>query len=316
MITTIKPSSIDKTIPPKPADAFSVYACQQPNLIKIAARNKLDIQSPYFAIKVDFLNNCPDKDVLKAALADFELWLANSKEGIATDSKQKAYDEWCKNEEEKRRIDEEKAATKACSDALRQEIGGALFNTDFTHPDIDAHAMQGFIEWFTESQMQTERPAGGLNAVLDGLPGVGKSRALAAAALECCEKKGRKAFEWITGYEFAEHVSNLSSDKRDEANARLKALTEAYYLFLDDLGSANFTTARTSRFFRLVDERYRRRLPIFISTNYSTAQLKKLFCATSESEEEAVRILRRIIGTPSEPLAKFFHFTRPKNGCR
>jgi DNA replication protein DnaC len=61
----------------------------------------------------------------------------------------------------------------------------------------------------------------------------------------------------------------------------------------------------------LVDERYRENRPTIISTNYSTQQLKKLFATTGETKEESVRILRRLIGTPATPLAKFFHFKRP-----
>jgi DNA replication protein DnaC len=260
---------------------------------------------------------------IETELQAFEAWIVNDPAGIAAQAADAAHYEWkdaetlreqaeqerrdaeAKEAEKQARIEEIRAERKQEAYALGYEIGGALFETDPDHPDIDGQTMQEFLEFAHELWPR-------LNAILTGPPGVGKSRALAAAAVAHCQRSGRENVEWITGYEFAELVSNLSTDKRDEANARLKAITEASTLYFDDLGSANFTTARTSRFFRLIDERYRRKLPTFISTNYSTPQLKRIFTATGDSKDEAVRILRRIIGTPSEPLAKFFHFKRPQ----
>lgn len=267
------------------------------------------------------------KTALNSELKAFEAWIVNDPAGIAAHAADISHDEWkdaetlreqaeqqrrdaeAKEAEKQERIEKFRAKCEQESFDLEDEIGGALFDTNPDHPDIDGQTMQDFIDFANEYGNVGELP---FNAILTGPPGVGKSRALAAAAVDHCQRWGRENIEWITGYEFAELVSNLSTDKRDEANARLKAITEAYELFFDDLGSANFTTARTSRFFRLIDERYRRKLPTFISTNYSTPQLKKIFTATGDSKDEAVRILRRIIGTPSEPLAKFFHFKRPQ----
>jgi DNA replication protein DnaC len=257
----------------------------------------------------------------------FKNWVVNDPAGIAAHAADTAHNEWQnaktlreQAEQERRdaeaRIENFRAKCEQESSDLEDEIGRALFDTNPDHPDVDGQTMQQFIGWFTENNNRLHDDLRPLNAILVGSPGVGKSRALAAVALDYCKKTGRDGIEWITGYEFAELVSNLSTDKRDEANARLKAITEAYKLFFDDLGSANFTTARTSRFFRLIDERYRRKLPSFISTNYSTPQLKKVFTATGDSKDEAVRILRRIIGTPAEPLAAFFHFKRPTEARR
>jgi len=255
-------------------------------------------------------------------LEAFEEWIANDPEGIDAAAQDGAHDKWIEAERAREAAEAKEAEIQARSDKFRakceleasdleQEIGGALFDTNPEHPDIDSQTLQDFIEYGREHW--DDWP---LNAILTGPPGVGKSRALAAAAVAHCQRSGRENIEWITGYEFAELVSNLSTDKRDEANARLKAITEASTLYFDDLGSANFTTARTSRFFRLIDERYRRKLPTFMSTNYSTPQLKKIFTATGDSKDEAVRILRRIIGTPAEPLARFFHFKRPQEAMR
>ena len=257
------------------------------------------------------------------AVSDFEEWITTDPAGIAARAADEAHSEWIKADQERRDAEAKEAEKQARIEKIRterkqeaadlaDEIGTALADTKLDHPDLDGQTLKDFIDWQVENDHAWNSDQRTLNAVLTGPPGVGKSRALAAAALAECEEWGRDNVEWITGYEFAELVSNLSTDKRDEANARLQSITQTTTLYFDDLGSANFTTARTSRFFRLIDERYRRKLPTFISTNYSTPQLKKVFTATGDSKDEAVRILRRIIGTPSEPLAKFFHFKRPQ----
>lgn len=286
-------------------------------------------QSPFKPVrdhqkKIDRL-----KEAIDTELEAFEEWLKNDPEGAAAQVADEAYYQWKQADRERQEAEQElrDAETKEaerqaraekyrarCRDEasdLQHEIGAALFDTNPEHPDIDGQTMQDFTAY-----AQDHWDDWPLNAILTGPPGTGKSRALAAAAVANCQRSGRENVEWITGYEFAELVSNLSTDKREEATARLCAITEASTLYFDDLGSANFTTARTSRFFRLIDERYRRRVPIFISTNYSTAQLKKLFTATGDSKDEAVRILRRIIGTPAEPLARFFHFKRPQEAMK
>jgi DNA replication protein DnaC len=261
-----------------------------------------------------------------AELKAFEAWIKNDPAGIAAQGADAAYNEWqdaetlreqaekarkdaeAKEAEKQALIEEIRTERKQEAYALGEEIGSALFDTNPDHPDIDGQTMQDFIKWLPENFNRHPRP---LNAVLDGLPGVGKSRALAAVAVAKCETAGKSHVEWITGYEFADLVTDLSSsDKKKESSSRLKRLAKCSYLFFDDLGSVNFTPARTARLFSLIDERYRKSRPSFISTNYSTPQLKKVFTATSDSKDEAVRILRRIIGTPSEPLAKFFHFKR------
>lgn len=263
-----------------------------------------------------------------AELKAFKAWIVTDPAGIAAHAADAAHYEWqdaenlrelaerarkdaeAKEAEKQALIEEIRAERKQEAEELGQEIGDALFNTNPDHPDIDGQTMQDFIKWFPENFNRDPRP---LNAVLDGLPGVGKSRALASAAVAKCETSGKSHVEWITGYEFADLVTDLSSsDKKKEASSRLKRLAKCSYLFFDDLGSVNFTPARTARLFSLIDERYRMSRPTFISTNYSTPQLKKVFTATGDSKDEAVRILRRIIGTPSEPLAKFFHFKRPQ----
>jgi DNA replication protein DnaC len=247
-------------------------------------------------------------------VAAFHEWIKTDPAGIAAAAQDKAFREWTEAERNRKAEQEREERWRKKVEReryeLREIIGHNLTTLDLDHPDIDRAAVEKFLAWCNRYEDEN----GGLfiptNAILSGPSGTGKTRAMAQAALWHCEECIFESVEWITGYEFAELVGNLATDRRADANDRLREITEAPILFFDDLGSANFTTARTSRFFRLVDERHRNDRATIISTNYSTSQLKKLFATTGETKEEAVRILRRIIGTPASPLASFFHFKR------
>jgi len=257
---------------------------------------------------------------LTAALEDekkaFADWSKNDPAGITAVAQDKAFDEWVKAEQ-MRRIEEENTARRETKIRqarykLESQIGQKLINLSIEHPDIDARAARDFLEWHTKGSDWNEDNILLTNAILTGPSGTGKTRALGQAAIRYTERNGAiDTVEWITGYDFAELVSELGGDKRQESKNRLAQITFADMLYFDDLGSANFTTARTSRFFRLIDERHKHDLATIFTTNYTTAQLKKLFAATGETKDDATRILRRIIGTPAAPLVKFFHFKRP-----
>jgi DNA replication protein DnaC len=287
-------------------------------------REILDIKAKANAPQIEHQNRVTEfNQALQKLEADFDEWITTDPAGIAAAAQDKAHNDWmdaeearifaeAKEAERQARIEKARAKRKQEAIELENEIGSALFDTDTDHPDIDGKTFQAFMKWVPENEdrVNYDGPQP-INAILVGLPGVGKSRALAAAAVADCEKRGRENIEWVTGYEFAELVSSLSTDKRTEANARLEVITDAWHLYFDDLGSANFTAARTARFFRLIDERYRRNRITFFSTNHTPQQLRKIFTSSSESKDEAVRILRRIIGTPSHPLAQLFQFKKP-----
>jgi DNA replication protein DnaC len=188
---------------------------------------------------------------------------------------------------------------------LEFRIGRGLFKLDPYHDDIDKEAVSNFLNWHED--FDGDWPP--CNAILTGLPGTGKSRALAYSARKKCIE-GSASIDWITAYEFSELVSELSTDKRCQAMDRLNELAEAVILYFDDLGSASFTPQRLAQFLKLMDIRYRKKWPTFFSTNYTTPELKKLLLHSGASDFEATRILWRIIGTPSEPRANFFHFKK------
>ena len=259
--------------------------------------------------KIEWLTTALEDEV-KA----FEDWSKNDPAGIAAKAQDKAFDEWLKAEQRRMTEAEEdrknEAKIQRDIDELSSVIGSALTTLNIEHPDIDAQGAGNFLNWHNRSHWEDDFFQ--TNAILTGPSGTGKTRALAQAALWYTRENGScEKVEWITGYDFAELVSDLGGEKRQESKDRLAQITFANILYFDDLGSANFTTARTSRFFRLIDERHKHDLATIFTTNYTTGQLKKLFAATGETKDDATRILRRIIGTPAAPLAKFFHFKRP-----
>ena len=291
---------------------------------KVSEDERLGIQAEILKIREDGdrpVNEHNTKSewltaALEGEVKAFEDWRKNDPAGIAAIAQDKAFDEWVKAEQ-MRRIDEENTARRETKIRearwkLESQIGQKLINLDIEHPDIDARAAGDFLEWHAKGVVWDDDHVPLTNAILTGPSGTGKTRALGQAAISYTERNGAiDTVEWITGYEFAELVSDFGGDRRQESKDRLAQITFADMLYFDDLGSANFTTARTSRFFRLIDERHKHDLATIFTTNYTTAQLKKLLAATGEGKDDATRILRRIIGTPAAPLAKFFHFKRP-----
>jgi DNA replication protein DnaC len=258
---------------------------------------------------------------LDNAQRDFENWITLDPAGISAAAQDKTHGEWMDAErirtqkaeeraERQRQAESRRKQFKREAEALKSEIGDSLTSIDPNHPDIDHAAIREFLDW--HASVWRVDPSAPRNVMLQGFPGVGKSRALAAAAIALCESDGRDGIEWVTGWMFSDLVAALANDKRGQASKSLKALAEAPVLFFDDLGSVDFTKARTSRFFSLIDARYRSARPTLVSTNCSTPELKKILTEKTESKDDAVRILRRLIGTTSTPLAKFFHFRRPQ----
>lgn len=189
-------------------------------------------------------------------------------------------------------------------EVLKDRIGRGLIQLDPSHADIDRETLTEFLNWHEEFD---EPPP--CNAILTGAPGTGKSRALAYSAF----KMFGMGVDWITAYEFAELVSDLGTDRSAHSKDRLRDLADVVILYFDDLGSANFTPQRLAQFFKLMDIRYRRGWPTFFSTNYSTPELKKLILHSGALDCESNRILWRIVGTYSEPRARFFHFKKSGN---
>jgi len=219
-------------------------------------------------------------------------------------------------EEKERRIKREAAFEKrlreqqeAKVEELRDQIGLELcreLNVD--HPDFDKEAFEKFINapgFLDDTDIC-------LNCLVFGPTGGGKSRTMAYHALQIVEWAD---VAWITNAYFADVCSAIGKPGRaNEAHAELRRLAEVEFLFFDDVGSVKFNETRLSRFYALLNERYKNNSVTFFSTNYNRSGLLRVFMPEGDAadQEIAERIVRRMIGTPAEPRANLIEFKRRK----
>jgi DNA replication protein DnaC len=199
---------------------------------------------------------------------------------------------------------------------LREAIGFELcreINVD--HPDFDRPTYEKYMAWDSwPNDAGSPR-----NAILGGPPRIGKTRALAARALQWVgPDEEENKIEWITAAKFADLISALgNNEERDAARRHLRRLAEANYLFFDDLGSVHFTDARVSHFMALIDARYQKGNETHFTTNFNLQQIREMLSGRGAAADVmlADRILGRIIGTEAEPRAEVFQFKRHKRAA-
>jgi len=199
---------------------------------------------------------------------------------------------------------------------LREAIGFELCrDINIEHPDFDRPTYEKYMAWDSwPNDAGSPR-----NAILGGPPRIGKTRALAARALEWVgPDEEENKIEWITAAKFADLVSALgNNEERDAARRHLRRLAEANYLFFDDLGSVHFTDARVSHFMALIDARYQKGNETHFTTNFNLQQIREMLSGRGAATDLmlADRILGRIIGTEAEPRAEVFQFKRHKRAA-
>lgn len=180
---------------------------------------------------------------------------------------------------------------------FKAQIGPELLRDfDQNHADIDRSAAAKLLA----EDFNT-------NLIIAGAPGVGKSRCMALLALRKIEAGWD--VQWTDAGEFSNLVTSLrDGEERTSALARLAALAECDFLAFDDLGSSNFTDARTARLFSLVDHRHRHGLPTAFTTNCSLSGIRSMLAPDKTTGD---RILRRLTGTRNDPRAAFHNFRKP-----
>ena len=199
---------------------------------------------------------------------------------------------------------------------LREAIGFELCREiNIEHPDFDRPTYEKYMAWDSwPNDAGSPR-----NAILGGPPRIGKTRALAARALQWVgPDEEENKIEWITAAKFADLVSALgNNEERDAARRHLRRLAEANYLFFDDLGSVHFTDARVSHFMALIDARYQKGNETHFTTNFNLQQIREMLSGRGAAADVmlADRILGRIIGTEAEPRAEVFQFKRHKRAA-
>lgn len=199
---------------------------------------------------------------------------------------------------EKRRLKERQARIQIRLEEFESQIGHEMLKEfDTCHPDIDGEAARRFFEHSLDE-----------NIILAGEVGSGKTRCMARRAVEMILEGADVA--WVSAAEFAGIVSALADqDSRAASVTRLHDLATCEILFLDDLGAANFTEARTSRFFDLIDRRHRHGLPCVVTTNLGLTAMRRTL---SPDRLTSDRILRRIVGSTNAPTATTIIFGRKK----
>ena len=216
--------------------------------------------------------------------------------------------------EERQHIDRIK--TERRRGELREAIGFELCREiNIEHPDFDRPTYEKYMAWDSwPNDAGSPR-----NAILGGPPRIGKTRALAARALQWVgPDEEENKIEWITAAKFADLVSALgNNEERDAARRHLRRLAEANYLFFDDLGSVHFTDARVSHFMALIDARYQKGNETHFTTNFNLQQIREMLSGRGAAADVmlADRILGRIIGTEAEPRAEVFQFKRHKRAA-
>ena len=199
---------------------------------------------------------------------------------------------------ETKRLKERQARIQIRLEEFENQIGWEMLKEfDTCHPDIDAEAARRFFQHPLDE-----------NVILAGGVGMGKTRCMARRAMDLINEG--EDVGWISAAEFAGIVSALGDqDSRAASINRLQDLATCEILFLDDLGAANFTEARTSRFFDLIDHRHRHGLPCVVTTNLGLTAMRRTL---SPDRLTSDRILRRIVGSTNAPTASTIIFGKKK----
>ncbi len=111
---------------------------------------------------------------------------------------------------------------------------------------------------------------------LGGAPGTGKTHLL-AASVNALQARGHDTLyvivadllDFIRAGFAGFHAAQGSDDQNQgDPQARLRLVREVAWLFLDELGKESETDYANEQVFKLLDYRYRRRLPTVIASNY------------------------------------------------
>jgi DNA replication protein DnaC len=112
----------------------------------------------------------------------------------------------------------------------------------------------------------------GLGMILHGKPGTGKTYAVFAMANKLMTIG--KPVMVISSIGILNRIKDAYSSGDSEHDI-LKALHNASLLVIDDLGAEHYTDWSASILYKLIDDRYRTRRPMVITTNLPLADLEK-----------------------------------------
>lgn len=139
-----------------------------------------------------------------------------------------------------------------------------------------------------------------------GTNGIGKTHAVSYAAYRLLEKRGIcsyavRASTWLRQV----MAMRMSKDPAQAEKIYARAVS-CSILILDDLGKENLTEARAELLYDIVDERDRHQRHLWITTNFSGAELENRLNNSGDSEHSheygyaIMKRLRRMIGESNQ----------------
>ena len=151
---------------------------------------------------------------------------------------------------------------------------------------------------------------GAESAWIGGTNGIGKTHTVAFCAYYMMQQSRIfpylvRASSWLR-----EVVSGRSSDRNQTGESQYRRAITTKLLILDDIGKENLTQARAELLYDIIDERDRRQLPVWITTNFSGDLLRERLNADGEHAygDAILKRLKRMI-----PLENIW---KPETGDR
>ena len=136
-----------------------------------------------------------------------------------------------------------------------------------------------------------------------GAVGAGKTH-IAAAIVADAIAHDREAI-LISGLEMLSRIKSSYDDSglvKPECVDVIGRLSKAPVLALDDLGKERFTPWAAEQFMLLVDARYRAKLPLLVTSNFTPRELERHWAANGMDAAYGPALVRRIVSMTGAPV--------------
>lgn len=210
----------------------------------------------------------------------------------------------CECEKKEIELEEQRELAAERQYKLKQLFTNSLMDKKFSNEtfdnwDFEKGTKQMYNVGFNYCQKFNEVKKEGLGFLIYGEPGNGKTFLSNCIANELLNKMHPVICVSINA--LLERIRDTYSKWGQEGEGTiLKALSIADLLIIDDLGTEQDTEWSRSRIYNIIDNRYRNRLPMIISTNKSIDQLKNMYhertidrlleiCTPIQNEGQSIR---------------------------
>ena len=136
-----------------------------------------------------------------------------------------------------------------------------------------------------------------------GVVGAGKTH-VAAAIVADAIAHDREAI-LISGLEMLSRIKSSYDDAglvKPECVDVIGRLSRAPVLALDDLGKERFTAWAAEQFMLLIDARYRAKLPLLVTSNFTPRELERHWAANGMDAAYGPALVRRIVSMTGAPV--------------